>query len=558
MKRTNKLLKALTCGAVAIAFTACTDSWDNHYQPKPELNATETLWDLIEADPELSDFAAYAKATGYDELLSQNRFYTVWAPINGSEFYQGKDLANADKTTLETYKFEFIENHIADYNHTASGNMPEENANKIKMLNGKYNLFIGSADNYTFKNVAVNKANIAAKNGLLHKIANNAVFTANIWEQLAQAPEDSITLLNEYLKSFDEIIFDEANSVEGPRVDGQITYLDSVIIESNEWFERIGQLNREDSSYVMFAPTNKAWRETYEKAKTYFVYDKTNAQGDSLQDAMAKDFMVRFLVFSNSINKHPQDSMISMCWSALSGVGRRQVETFKDEELDRLDDNLVKTYELSNGTLHIVDSYNYRTFWHDTLRVEGEELFGVEDGLDQSVAQYTQSNKEMVTIPRDSAKYKETHNGMIGVYSPSTPTGNPTLKYSFNNVLSAKYRVKVVMMPANFINYRDTVLLPNKFNATLKYRDVTGKSKSITVGKDVLSNPYKVDTITLIPNNAAEGVDYFEFPVNEFNLGTSGTAITELEIKGRVGSRETEFDRVLRIDQVYLEPVTEE
>lgn len=558
MKRTNKLLKALTCGAVAIAFTACTDSWDNHYQPKPELNATETLWDLIEADPELSDFAAYAKATGYDELLSQNRFYTVWAPVNGSEFYQGKDLANADETTLETYKFEFVENHIADYNHTASGNMPEGDDNKIKMLNGKYNLFIGSTDNYTFKNVTVSKANITAKNGLLHKIANNAVFTANIWEQLAKAPEDSITLLNEYLKSFDEIIFDKVNSVEGPTVDNQITYLDSVIIESNEWFGRIGQLNREDSSYVMFAPTNKAWREIYEKAKTYFVYDKTNAQGDSLQDAMAKDFMVRFLVFSNSINKHPQDSMISMCYSALSGVGRRQIETFKDEELDRLDDNLVKSYELSNGTLHIVDSYNYRTFWHDTLRLEGEFLYGVDDGLQSSDAEYTQSNKEMVSIPRDSAKYKETHNGIIGVYSPSTPTGNPTLTYTFNNVLSAKYRVKIVMMPANFINYRDTVLLPNKFNATLKYRDVTGKSKSIVMGKDILSNPYKVDTITLIPNKAEEGVDYFEFPVNEFNLGTSESAMTELEIKGRVGSRETEFDRVLRIDQVYLEPVTEE
>ena len=160
-------------------------------------------------------------------------------------------MANADETILETYKFEFVENHIADYNHTASGNMPEGDDNKIKMINGKYNLFIGSTDNYTFKNVTVSKANIAAKNGLLHKIANNAVFTANIWEQLAKAPEDSITLLNEYLKSFDEIIFDKANSVEGPTVDNQVTYLDSVIIESNEWFERIGQLNREDSSYEL-------------------------------------------------------------------------------------------------------------------------------------------------------------------------------------------------------------------------------------------------------------------------------------------------------------------
>lgn len=73
-----------------------------------------------------------------------------------------------------------------------------------------------------------------------------------------------------------------------------------------------------------------------------------------------------------------------------------------------------------------------------------------------------------------------------------------------------------MLVPANFINYRDTVLLPNKFNATLKYRDVTGKSKSLVMGKDIISDPTKVDTITLIPNKAEEGVDYFEFPVNEY------------------------------------------
>ena len=67
MKRKNIVLKALTCGITALAFTACTDTWDNHYQPKTELNATETLWDLIEADPQLTQFEEFVKATGYDE-----------------------------------------------------------------------------------------------------------------------------------------------------------------------------------------------------------------------------------------------------------------------------------------------------------------------------------------------------------------------------------------------------------------------------------------------------------------------------------------------------------
>ena len=67
MKRKNIIFKALTCGLASLAMTGCTDTWNEHYQSKPELNATETLWDLIQADPELNQFEAYVKATGYDD-----------------------------------------------------------------------------------------------------------------------------------------------------------------------------------------------------------------------------------------------------------------------------------------------------------------------------------------------------------------------------------------------------------------------------------------------------------------------------------------------------------
>lgn len=550
MKRRNIVFKALTCGLATLAFTACTDTWDSHYQPKPELNATETLWDLIEADPELSQFEAYVKATGYDQYLSQNRFYTVWAPVDGSEFYSTHPLEGISDSMLKVYKFEFVENHIADYNHAASGVMDD---NMIKMLNGKYNRFEGNADSYTFKKVPVKATNIAAKNGLLHKTESNAIFTANIWEQLDKI--ESISLLNGFLKSYDEIIFDEVNSVQGPKVDGEVTYLDSVIIEHNAWFDRFGTINREDSSYTMFAPTNRAWSETLEKAKSYFVYDETNPDRDSLQDVMAKDFMCRYLVFSNSMQKSPADSMVAYCYTNMGGYGRTQRGLFKGEALKKLYANEVEKLELSNGTLHIVDSYNYPTFWHDTLRVQGESLYSTEDGA--NVSEYINAIKSYVSISKDSVeKYKHLHNGSIGVYQPSSPTARAQLTYTIPNVLSAKYRVKVVFVPANFINYRDTVLLPNKFNATLYYRDGKARKKNVSLGKNILNDPTKVDTVTLIPANAPEGVDYFEFPYNEFNAGTSNT-LTQLVLAITVGSRETDFDRTFRIDQVFLEPVTE-
>ncbi len=551
MKRKNIVFKALTCGLASLAFTACTDTWESHYQPKAELNATETLWELIEADPELTKFAEFAKATGYDEVLSQNRFYTVWAPVNDAAFFQGKENMNWETlgdSMLNVYKFEFVENHIADYNHTATGTMTK---NLVKMLNGKYNDFVGTTGNYTFEDAAVAKANIAAKNGLLHKTATNAIFTANIWEQLDK--ESSVSLLNGFLKAYNEVIFDETNSVEGPMVDGKVTYLDSVVIEYNKWFSRIGQLNREDSSYTMFAPTDRAWAEAYDKAKTYFVYDEATADRDSLQDVITKDFMVQHLVFSNTLQKSPQDSLVSY----YNGVFRPEV--FKGESLEKLYANRVDTKELSNGTLHIVDSYNYRTFWHDTLRVQGEALFGEAEGAE--TPEYKQAVKSYAYISKDSVDmYYQTSNGNIGVYEPSTPTGNPQLYFTIKNTLSAKYRVKLVLAPATFVNWRDTVLLPNKFNASLIYRNIDGKKKTVELAKNYITSPTreKLDTITLIPTNAAEGEDYFTFPVNEYNLSSQETTITQLQIQGKVSARESGFDRVLRVEQVFLEPVTEE
>ena len=555
MKRKNIVFKALTCGLASLAFTACTDTWESHYQPKTELNATETLWELIQADPELTKFAEFVKATGYDELLSQNRFYTVWAPVNESEFFNaGIDLTSLSDSMIDVYKLEFVENHIADYNHTATGTMSD---NMVKMLNGKYNRFEGTAGAYTFKKVDVKETNIAAKNGLLHKTANNAIFTANVWEQLSK--ESSISLLTGFLRSYDVSKFDKANSVEGPIVDQKVTYLDSVIIESNEWFERFGILNREDSSYTMFAPTDQAWTAMYEKAKPYFVYDEQTPDRDSLQEVMTKDFLCRHLVFSNTIQKSPTDSLVSYCVSAEKGFRTIEREVFKGEERDRLYDNLVKSLELSNGTLNIVDSYNYPTFWHDTLRVQGETLYSEAEGA--ATNEYD-GIKEYASISKDSVeKYHQTSNGVIGVYRPKNATGNPKMTYSIQNVLSAKYRVKVVIVPANFIDYRDTLsILPNKFKATLNYRELNGKkSKALDLGQANQNDPTKVDTITLIPAKAAEGVDYVEFPTNELGINAAETML-QLTIDGKVKSRgeDDKFDRVIRIEQVYLEPVIEE
>ena len=548
MKRKNIVFKALTCGLASLAFTACTDTWESHYQSQPELNATETLWELIEADPELENFEAFIKATGYEEVLKQNRFYTIWAPVNDSEFYTTHPLEGISDSMINVYKFEFVENHIADYNHTASGAMSEKNL--VKMLNGKYNAFKGTTGDYLFKNANVTTTNIAAKNGLLHKTDASAVFTPNVWEQLAKEP--LLTSLNSYLKSFDKKIFNPAASIQGPTVDGQVTYLDSVIDEHNDWYSRIGRLNREDSSYIMFAPTNKAWEEAYERARNFFVYDEQVEDRDSLQDEMAKDYLCINLAFSRTIQKSPEDSLTLYSRSNMgNGSYRTKKEVFKNEDLERLYNNLVETKELSNGVLHIVDSFNYNNYWHDTLRVQGESLYGEAEGAETK--EYENAIKSYFSISKDSVeKYYQTQNGSIGVYKSSLNNNNPRLRFNIPNVLSAKYRIKAVFIPSNWVDVRDTTFLPCKIKANLAYRDLNGKKKTANFGNYQIDTRV-VDTITFVVKKE----EIFPFPANELGLETS-KIMTQLTIEGAVGPREKNFDRTLRIDQVFLEPVTEE
>jgi hypothetical protein len=75
--------------------------------------STVSLWENIQANENLSQFADILKMTGYDKELGNSRFYTVWAPQNGKFDYEG--LKNQDK---ETVIQKFVKSHMANFNYT--------------------------------------------------------------------------------------------------------------------------------------------------------------------------------------------------------------------------------------------------------------------------------------------------------------------------------------------------------------------------------------------------------------------------------------------------------
>ena len=95
-KRFNKYLGAMTIGALILATPSCSD-YDDHYFPTrgDESDATETLWEKISSDPNLSRFADIlqhaqyykddthpVKNYTYADVLSSGQVCTVWAPEN--------------------------------------------------------------------------------------------------------------------------------------------------------------------------------------------------------------------------------------------------------------------------------------------------------------------------------------------------------------------------------------------------------------------------------------------------------------------------------------------
>ena len=583
MKSINRL-QALACGVAIFALAACTDVWDEHYQPDPVLNAEENLWQLIEKDPELQDFAAFLVATKYDSLLMMNRNYTVWAPTDCDSSL----LRNATDSLLKVYRKEIVENHIADYSHVATGVRNREdskNYKKVTMLNGKMYHFEGSSNGgYTFSdNCKLTQSNIVAKNGVLHKLDGSAKFSANIWEQLPKEAE--LDSLWKFLSKDFSRTLDKDNSIYGPAVEGKKAILDTVWKEECRWFSELGYLNEEDSSYVVYALSNKAWDEMYDMTKKYFKYSKTlvaeegGKSSELISDSVVKELMCRNLVFSATINKKfydgERDTLISNY-----RYGR---QIFKGEDARAItEDGIIKEIPLSNGVLNIVNQVNYNplTCWHDTIRIQGESLNSDErysdddDSNDNYGKGFIRAAKNNWTVRADSTLRDSISGGYVGVFEADYGTFiNPVFNFYIDNVLSAKYRIKLVLFPPKVIDPEATFVKPNKFEVELCYVNANGESKSAYLTPDeehadskypglFLSDPTKIDTIIL--------ADCFEFPACEANLSginASEKVQAKLHIVDKIDWAKNEcryaektekwwkFDNTYRIDEIILEPL---
>lgn len=556
MKKIYNISKMFLYGVVALMATACTDTWDSHYEVNGELNSDKTLWDLIEERDELAGFREQLEKVGYDSLLSMNRFYTVWAPVGENAYLETTDLKRLEK--------EFVQNHIANFSHTVSSAMKDDNS--VKMLNGKRIAFSRRSGALAFDNVEVTEHyNIQAKNGILHLIGGNgdyAQFRANLWEKLAVV--DTLSLFHKYMMEEMDSTIDYNRSIElGRNEAGEMVYADTVWSYSNPWWSKIGQFNNEDSSYILIAPSNKAWRDKYAEISTYFNYVPEQAveNPDSLRDMYTKEVMCRHLAFSNTVQKAAgKDSMISnyqVYYEPLVFSGREKDSLFLDE---------ITSEEVSNGTIHIVDQLNYSLtkVFFDTIRIEGENTYYCDE---YGKVGETNMSCEVVSIEKDAlhvdsitdpAKkdsilyYYEVSGKKYMRVATSSFTGTLNVNYTIPGAFSGKYRVKLVLVPEVY----DESATPIQDHTDITMKIVpNGSSKNAvdmtySLTKGTLNCLHAMDTLVL---KTKDGEDYVSIPNCEYGLEESKTKLTvssKASSKNRGAAAKT-----LRIDCIILEPV---
>ena len=626
----NRKLKHGMSMAVAILSalfinSACTEEWDDHYNDNGTNSSKTSLLDKIRQDSDLTDFCEVLDSMNVpsykdgnwtvfnfaDSLLNQSRVYTLWAPVNGSfdkdsllaelKAEPFEDILAMKKLGRDDVFARFVGSHVAEFLKPASDTLKEDN--NILLINEKLVPFVGGSDEslaYSFNGLNVVEKNIRVSNGIIHKISGSVTYLPNIWEYIKTAEgTDSVA---KFLYSFNKREFNEYLSIEGPTVNGDKTYIDSVFTNSNQWLSYgyndktagFGDISHEDSSYVVFVPSNDMWNEMVPKIETFFNYHtgkenfvEDSISNDSLKKFYARKTLVNHMVFSNNDQLTPGDGHTALVVDSMRSTyraGERRILFAKNDLME----GVIRTQELSNGTFHLKNNFNYNPhdMWYDTIIVQAENFAyqgttflkeeddaasftdGVLKGDEGVTYMYVEKGNLYHTI--DSAN--RTKNLVYVHADKNTNTRPSSLKWTIPNVLSGDYYVGAVIVP-KFIDQTEAVdssvhtsALPNLFSLSL-YANVekdgtTAKKGSVKVieeTEELENDPTRIDTIWISEKDDKSKRLKVHIPYCEYGLTNQEFSVyVKLECMLKNKDQLNFYDPALRVDLIILEPVKDE
>lgn len=534
----NKLYKSMA-GALVLAVASqgivgCSDSWNEHYD-MADANGTESLLQLVENNPQLSDFLSLLKATHtynnnhrtsvtYADLLNADQTLTVWAPVNGTFNIDSLLALCQTEQGDSTVGQHFVMNHIAHNLY----NMNVATKEDVKMLNDKY-LKLNSKALYN-ASVLPNEYNLPATNGLLHIIDDDAQYTYNIYEGLTSMSEFSY--IGKFLSHYEKQELDENLSIQAGIVDGKKVYSDSVMVKENILFRVFDRIMSEDSTFAMLVPDQQTWQPVYEEASLYFNFGSVE-KADSLTDYWTNVSLIRDLIFNRNVQRSEKDSIFTTSVNAAEWPYHVYYKPFEPGGL--MDPANIKDSLLcSNGYIYRIKQWPFTAedlYFHPIV-VQGER--------EANLTSY----KDCTLNYRSAIGDSISGNGYVDIV-PRTSTSNWTATFEIRNTLSGTYDICAVILPKTVYLANSRDFKQNKFKATLNYVDEQGEARSVDYDTEMTNNPYCVDTVL---------IGRFTFPVCNYQ---QPDATVSLQLQCSITNRQTTYSREMFLDCIYLKPVSE-
>ena len=520
----------LCCGATAVT-TGCAE-WNDHYEEgDATAGSSLTLWQQLQANPQLSDFCEVLKETkvfrmhkktpvSYADLLNGGQSFTVVAPVNGSfdkaQLLQQVQTNQGDSVVEKS----FVQNHIAR-SLSSMKNVPYY----VRLLNSKRADFADGK----IEGVTLTSPNIHAKNGVLHVATEPLPYRRSIYETLCD--DADFQAIGAALRTFEEDYFDADASVYNGIIEGERIYVDSVVIERNRILEKIGYLNREDSTYWVVAPSAAGWQKAYEEASKYFVYDAKVQRADSLQRLYTTRALLDDAIYNMTLQKSVEDSLISEQYDRHHPEWHCFYKPFEPGGILYGAEKLT----CSNGAVYRQPEWPFtpeQTYFKE-LWSEGEST-------------------ALITYEKDctyNSRRADADSISEGAYLrivPRTSTSNWQLTFRVDNTLSGDYDVCAIILPKTIVDLNAN-MNPTKFKAFISYADEKGEMQEFNCDNTVFQNdPTRVDTIVL--------AEAFHFPAcNYAQTDIKVTVRLQCNIMARESSR---FNRELYLDCIYLRPRT--
>ncbi|MCH5175449.1 MAG: hypothetical protein J1F40_06145 [Prevotellaceae bacterium] len=533
----KSIASVMLLAAVSHGMVSCSDTWDDHYDVT-DSNGTESLLQLVESDPQLSDFREllgmthiyrnHRTSVTYADLLDGDQSLTVWAPINGTfNFDSLRTLCLTEKGD-STVGQHFVQNHIARNLY----NMNSQTDESVKMLNDKF-LTLSPTALYN-ATVQPGHYNLPANNGLLHVIDKDAAYTYNIYEGLTSL--DEFNYLGTFLSSYEKQELDEENSIEAGIEDGNKVYSDSVMVKRNDLFHVFDQIMSEDSTYTMLVPDKATWQAAYDEAKPYFNFS-TVEKGDSISEYWTNVSLMRDLIINRNRQRSEQDSIFTTSYSFYDWPYHVYYKPFEPGGL--MDPaNIIDSLLCSNGYIYRMKQWPFtaKELYFHPITTQGE--------WESSRKDYTFCTFNNRSVIGDTIS----GNAYVDIVAQNNRDW--TVTYEINNTLSGTYNVYAVILPKTVYLANSRDFKPNKFYGSVTYIDEQGEKKTVAFGNanNTFSNdPYRADSVL---------IGQCTLPVCNYQQPDATVSVTlNCSVRTNEAAR---YSREMFLDCIYFEPVTDD